>query len=242
MHHEAGLRPIVVFLVLLFASAACKRTDGPTLQDVAMQLDSGRYAQAIRYLDRIAANGSFTPEAWNMRAVAFYGLGLYDSALLCCTESIQIDSTDYRPWYNRANAHYRLGQPDAALSDYTRAIDLRPDRPDLYINRGNALLLAGVPLEALEDFDFALRLDRDNYLASFNRARCFYTLGHLDSAAVLFQNCIEREVSYAPAFYFLALVRGDQGLREEACLLARKAIELGHPEARKAIEFFCGTP
>lgn len=242
MHPEAGLRPILVLLVLLFASAACKRNDTPTLRDVALQLDSARYAQAIGSLDRIAADGLLTPEAWNMRAVAFFGLGLYDSAIHSCSESIQLDSTDYRPWYNRANAYYRRGQSDAALSDFTRAIDLQPDRPDLYINRGNALMLAGQPESALRDFDFALQLDQDNYLASFNRARCFYTLGHLDSAAVQLQTCIEREASFAPAFYFLALVRGDQGRREEACLLATKAIELGHEEARKAVDSFCGIP
>lgn len=209
------------------------------LSEAAVMLDSARYREVVEYLQMADKGEGLSAEAWNLRAAAYYGLGIFDSALYCCDRSLSLDSTNYRPWYNRANAQYRLGRPGTALPDYIRAIDLRPDRADLYINRGNTYMLLSAPLEAYADYTFALRLEPDSFLADFNLARSLFALDSLEASAEVLLKCIAKDPGYAPAFYQLAVVREAAGHGDEACSLVKRALELGYSDVMNLAGRIC---
>lgn len=228
MNNKVKIR---LFPLIWFAFFSCSERGIISLSEVAVMLDSARYREVLEYFEMAEKGEELSAEAWNLRAAAYYGLGIFDSALLCCDWSLSLDSANYRPWYNRANANYRLGRPGTALPDYIRAIDLRPDRADLYINRGNTYMLLSAPSEAYEDYTFALRLEPDSFLANYNLARSLYALDSLEASAEVLLKCIAKDPVYAPAIYQLAVVREAQRHRDEACLLVSRALELGYSDA-----------
>lgn len=227
MNNKVKIR---LFPVIWFTFFSCSERGSISLSEVVGMLDSARYREVLEYFEMADKGEGLSAEAWNLRAAAYYGLGIFDSALYCCDRSLSLDSTNYRPWYNRANAHYRLGRPGAALWDYIRAINLRPDRADLYINRGNTYMLLSAPLEAYADYTFALRLEPDSFLAGYNLARSLFELDSLEASAEVLLKCIAEDPGYAPAFYQLAVVREASGHGDEACTLVRRALELGYSD------------
>lgn len=89
---------------------------------------------------------------------SWYEAGVYETALIHYTASIQISPKEREALNRRGMTLYQLKRYEESLLDYTAAIDLEPEFI-FYYNRGLSLLALSQYLEALIDFTRAFLLN-----------------------------------------------------------------------------------
>ena len=122
----------------------------------------------------------------------------------------------------RGRIFSEMGHLEKADSAYTVALDHDPDYSGVWLNRGNNAY-------RMSKYRRAIRFYR-NELGGEPQAepwrgigRAYVELGVSDSAEWAFQNAIQRDSSYAPAYHSLALLYEDEGAFERALEYARQA-------------------
>ncbi len=202
-------------------------------------MQRGEFAVAMDLLDKIIANDPSSQSAYNMRGIANLELGHTEKAIGDFDHSVALDSSDYRSFYNRGNAYYQNENYDMAVNDFNLALNLAPKEKDIYINRGNALMQISKIDEAILDYKFAIKIDANNSLAHFNLARGYYLSENMQMAKKSFEDCLQIQDSYAPAYYFLGMISLQNDDIEAACVLWQKALELGYQQAEAVQNLYC---
>lgn len=69
-----------------------------------------------------------SPQLWNCKALTFYSLQKYESAIASYNQAIKIQPENVWLWNNRGEAYTRLEQFDRAIFDFKKAIELDLNR------------------------------------------------------------------------------------------------------------------
>ena len=95
----------------------------------AQELERGNYQQGVE----LTLAGLNRPNAPEDRAAGlanlcagYVGLRQYELALAKCSESIELNSSNWRTWNNRAAAYLGKGMVEAALRDVQTGLQLSP--------------------------------------------------------------------------------------------------------------------
>jgi TolB-like protein/predicted Zn-dependent protease len=88
--------------------------------------------------------------------------------------------------------HWRNGRYDKAVDDANRAIALNANDAAGYVAMAEALIFAGRPTEALPFVETAARLDPHSADNLYLLGLVDFSLGHLESAAALFERALKR--------------------------------------------------
>jgi tetratricopeptide (TPR) repeat protein len=100
---------------------------------------------------------------------------------------------------------------------------------DLYISAVIGLERAQRWREALKSYITALNKWPDNYAAHIGLGNCYYAMGDLKEAEVIFRRITLRFPNKGPGFNNLAQVLSDQGKFDEALNYINKAIGIEGP-------------
>jgi len=97
------------------------------------------------------------------------------------------DPADYETWLNRANEYYRHNEYMRALNDVDNALKYIPSndkdtRCIALMLRANIYTQTDRTNDALADLNSVLALDPDHYVAIYQRANAFYTIGEYNKA------------------------------------------------------------
>jgi tetratricopeptide (TPR) repeat protein len=202
---------------------------------------NGSFREAQIILNTVIEKSPEYQAAYNMRGITRLELDETAQAIEDFDNSIRLDSSDYRAFYNRGNAYYQVQEYAEAIIDYDRAMRLEPKSADIYINRANTLVQLEAYTDAIRDYEFASKLDDGNYLTHFNLGRTHYLIGEQDKAKNSFEKCVSIYSTYAPAYYFLAMIALEKNDTESSCIYLKRAADLGYQQAVEVSKIYCAT-
>jgi tetratricopeptide (TPR) repeat protein len=141
----------------------------------------------------------------------------------------------------------REGRLERALDLLRRALELAPSDLELIVATGYLILKLERWVEAAAVFDTATRLDLRSVPAWFGRATALLRAGDVDGAAEDFAYVLRLAPAHADALGALARLSAQRAEREQARILAERALALdpAQPSAAMALvslAFFEGDP
>jgi tetratricopeptide (TPR) repeat protein len=108
-----------------------RRVGGRQQQDLlaaAIRANSGRhYASAIARAGELLAQAPWFAEAWNQRAIAYYGCGLFPESIADCHQALDINPYHFGAAAGIGQCYLQLGRPALALESFRRALRLNPN-------------------------------------------------------------------------------------------------------------------
>lgn len=131
-------------------------------------------------------------------------------------QQLKENPEDYHIWLNRANEYYRNSEYMRALNDVDNALKYVPakeeaDRIMALMLRANIYIQTDRPQQALEDLNSVVALDPSNYVAVYQRANTYYTLGDYSSAKPDYQRLQRMNTRSPEAFVGLARIAVKEG-------------------------------
>lgn len=99
----------------------------------------------------------------------------YDSAIMCFTQAIKLNSNFFEAYNNRGVCYLTLKKNDLALADFNKAIKIKPSHPDAYINRINCYQAQENQEMALADYNKVIEL-KPNDAESYKLRGFLYTI------------------------------------------------------------------
>lgn len=123
---------------------------------VAINLDRmGKQKEALKILDKLAAQNNTSPDALITRGDLFRMHGQYEKAIASYDKALarieELSSTDWPVLFARGSCLERLGRWPEAQQDLEKALALKPDQPDVLNYLGYAQLERGQNLEQAEE-------------------------------------------------------------------------------------------
>jgi tetratricopeptide (TPR) repeat protein len=93
-----------------------------------IRLNSTRqYEEARLRSSQLIAQAPWFAEAWNQRAIAYYGLQLYDEAVRDCGQALELNPYHFGAAAGMGQCHLEQSDPVAALESFRRALRINPD-------------------------------------------------------------------------------------------------------------------
>ncbi|MEM8674170.1 MAG: tetratricopeptide repeat protein [Cyanobacteria bacterium P01_G01_bin.67] len=143
-----------------------------------------------------------SPQLWNCKALTFYSLKKYDSAIASYNKAIKIDPENVWLWNNRGEAYTRLKQFERAIFDFKKAIELDPNRSFVpWNNLGKLYYQQKEYQQAIEAYNEALAI-KSEYLPAL------IGLGNAQKASRLYEQAMNSydqalaiNVDYHEAWY-----------------------------------------
>ena len=146
-------------------------------------------------------------------------------------------------YLNRGAAYRNIGRYEETFKDYEKSIEIDPTNPDVYSSRGHANFLLKKYDDALRDINKALELNQnpvtalyDPALALYRRGLVYNQLKDYEKAIRDFSKVIEFKKDNAAAYYHRALSYKQIGKADESASDLKKAAQLGHMRAQRAIK------
>ncbi len=161
--------------------------------------------------------------------------GEYDNARFYTERLIELEpGNSIHHYYLGLISEYQ-GDMKLAESSYKRAIELDPSNVDALNNLGNILAEKGLYHEAIELFRRAIRIRKDLPSLFINLGITYAQINDYDEALRNFDRAIIIDYRSVDAWYNKAIILYNGGLRDEAILAMKKAIEID-PSYMKAQE------
>lgn len=150
---------------------------------------------------------------------AYYREQKFDQALTYYTRAIEIKDDDSTVLYNLGMTLQKSGKQKEAETIYRHAIDGNPPglQASLIANQLGLIAIARkAPDEALTYFQKAVDADGTNAIAQKNLGLLYLRKQNNEGAATHLALAIRLKPNYADAYYWLGIVREQQGRPEEA--------------------------
>ena len=125
------------------------------------EFDAQNYAEAIGLFTAVIETESEPSEAYSWRGWSYYQQEEYAQAILDCTESIDLNPSEFAYWV-RGTVYEELGKLQSAIADFTTSIVLSPSDAITRVSRAFVWVKLGYFNKALVDYTTALELDPDN--------------------------------------------------------------------------------
>jgi tetratricopeptide (TPR) repeat protein len=85
-----------------------------------------RHTEAIRLATQLIDTAGELPEAWNQRAVAYFGLGLFEASIRDCQQTLEMNPYHFVAAASMGQCHLQLGDRRSALESFRWAMRLNP--------------------------------------------------------------------------------------------------------------------
>jgi tetratricopeptide (TPR) repeat protein len=93
-----------------------------------IRLNTARhYEEAVQKARQLIEKTPWLAEAWNQRAVAFFGLGRYAESIRDCHQALEINPYHFAAASGMGQAYLQLNNPVLALECFRRALSLNRD-------------------------------------------------------------------------------------------------------------------
>ena len=228
---------ILFFLIpILFTCDRKKNTI--TLDEIKILLDEKNYDLAIKNLNDFIEINKNESDAYNLLGVCFFENNKLDKAEINFSNALKIEK-NYKFFYNRGNVRREMNKLSLALEDYNAAILIEKNQGDLYNNRGNLYYRMKNYPSAINDFKKFSELQPENEKAFLNIAKSQFLVDDFQSAIKNLKIAININSKFSEGFFWLGLAHFQINLRNEGCLILKKANELGHPYAKDALNINC---
>ncbi|GAB4274018.1 MAG: hypothetical protein Kow0029_14080 [Candidatus Rifleibacteriota bacterium] len=169
-------------------------------------LNSGRYEEAIKEFEQVTAKVDW-PDAYFNIGLAYRSLGELAKALAMLQKALEINPKYREALNEKAHIHEVLDQKDEALKDYKKVI---------------ALFFAEYQAHEAEvyNYDMSVLFDNDDLVEELIRQ---------------LRKHIQKFPGFADGYYKLGQALDAKGLKNEAVLMYRKALEINpkYETARK---------
>jgi len=136
--------------------------------------EEGDYQKAIEYYTLAIEIKEYDIELYRARALVYFGLMKYDSALMDYKRVAEI-SPDYYNYFMVAYTLDFLDSIKASIAYYDKSIELKSDYHFAYNNRGYEYFRLKKYKEAIKDYTISIDLKSDYYLSYYNRGITYYT-------------------------------------------------------------------
>lgn len=97
------------------------------LQFVVQNNSARRYHEAIARATALVHEAPDFAEAWNQRAIAWYGLGNYVESIADCNQALELNPYHFGAASGIGQCYLQLGRPRLALESFRRALALNPN-------------------------------------------------------------------------------------------------------------------
>jgi tetratricopeptide (TPR) repeat protein len=136
------------------------------------------FEDAIKvYTKAISVDPDSALEAYQLRALCYFNVRLYDLALQDLVRAETINQKNEQTFLLKARVEEVLHKWEEAINDYTVAIQLCPNDTVALNNRGTVYNRFNDHTDALNDFDKVISLDSNYWQAYNNRALVYQQLG-----------------------------------------------------------------
>ena len=227
---------ILFFLIPILFKCQTKNTI--TLDEIKILVDQKNYELAIKSLNDLIKINKNESNAFNLLGVCFFEINELEKAEINFSNALKLEK-NYRFFYNRGNVRREMNKLTFALEDYNSAILIEPKEGDVYNNRGNLYYRMQNYLLAINDFKKFSQLQPENEKAYLNIAKSQFLIDDFQSAINNLKIAVKINSKFSEGFFWLGLAHFQINLREEGCLILKKANELGHPHAKDAININC---
>lgn len=162
------------------------------------------------------------------RAICYYYLGIFDSALLDLNDVIKnteaISSYDY---YVRGLVYVELGDYGKGINDFTKSIELGEENSEIYFERGEAYLFVDENQKGLNDLNVYMKIVGPNEKGYWRRGVLKVNLGMIEEGI----SDVSKAIMYAPDgdnyFFYRGLIWSeDKNEQIKAIEDFSKAVEL----------------
>ncbi|MBF2086035.1 glycogen/starch/alpha-glucan family phosphorylase [Thermoleptolyngbya sp. C42_A2020_037] len=120
-------QPVMEPVVPAEPVVAPRVVDVPTLFIQASKLvESGRYAEALPYLDEVVEAESNDPQIWLNRGLALAGLGRREPAIESFDRAIALQPDLTEAWISKGETLVLMGREDDARAAFNKVVELRP--------------------------------------------------------------------------------------------------------------------
>jgi len=172
-----------------------------------LHYQTGRSAQALRYLAEALKGGIPSADLWSDHGLVLYALGRADEALASFDAALALAPDDPDLLSKRGVACLHLGRVQDALDAFDQALAREPAHVDALGNRGNAMLKLNEPEQAIASYDAAIRIKGATARLLTNRAHALKRLDRLDEALADLQQALAIEPNFAEAAFELGMVQ-----------------------------------
>ena len=173
------------------------------------------------------------------RGTAAFENGEYERGIELFNQILEEDPEEGRAYYNLGVGYFKIDNYGEAIKAFTSAIKISP-RDSLSIQyRGRVYYMMGDFKSSLSDYDRVVQLKPEDPVAYYNRGTAKGRVSDYLGAIADFDKAIELDPEYAEAYYNRGLANLYRGYLHEACYDWRKALNLGHYGAEKALKEYC---
>ncbi|GEM_PF-1415111 len=167
-----------------------------------MSLKEQRAKQKQRNQEKKAQRrGELTPaDKLVNQGTAYAKQALYDQALECYNQAIQLNPKLAEAYVNRGNFYRKQENYSQALADYNQAIQLNPQYAAAYANRGNLYAEQKNFPQALADYNQAIQLNPKLAEAYVNRGLIYAEQKNFPQALADYNQAIQLNPKLAAAY------------------------------------------
>jgi tetratricopeptide (TPR) repeat protein len=155
----------------------------------------GRFADALRMLDKVADLGKADAAILSDRAILLEKLGKDMLALSAYDAALEMHSAFYPAWARKANLLHNMQRYDEALACYDRVVVLQPGDALARSGRASTLYKLGRMDEGLIEHQRALALDPHQAAIWSGQGVCLVLLDRLEDGL----HCFDRALDIDPA-------------------------------------------
>jgi len=189
-----------------------------------------------------------TAYQWYSKGNDAFNLKLYNEAIECYQEAINLDPKHADAYDNMGFAYYRKGNYDSAIEMCEKAISINPEYANAYDNMGVIYAHKGDFDKAIEMYEKAISINPefaeayDNmgsaYAKKGNYDKAIYVnigkdksiaytkKGNYDKAIELFEKAISINPEYADAYFNMGLAYDYKGNYDKAIEMYEKAVSI----------------
>src|SRR5262249_46069317 len=147
------------------------------------------------------------------------------ATLHCANELLEVDPDHVRGLVARGWALEQFNRMNEALADYEKAAGLDPASVEARLSLGELLLNFNRPAEAAEHFQWLNQQEPGNVAVGYGLARCQDALDHLDDAARILDQLLERYETHPLLLELRGGVAWRQKKPAEAVRFLQEAVE-----------------
>lgn len=103
------------------------------LQKLVRLNDNGQYEEAVELATRMIDQSPGLAEAWNQRAIAWYGLLEFEDSAMDCHQALEINPYHFNAAMGMGHCYLQLEDAEAALDCFRRALSLNPSLENVRI-------------------------------------------------------------------------------------------------------------
>ena len=149
-----------------------------------------------------------------------------NSAILFCTEAIQLDANQAGAYFTRSIAYYELRNYNQVVADMNKAIQINPNIAQAYWIRGSSYRMLNKYNQAIADMNKAIQIN-PNFAEAYNeRGNVYVILKNFSQAVTDLNKAIQLNPNLADAYRNRGIVHTLLGNHHQAMADLNRAIQL----------------